>query len=168
VRTKIKIYFIIFLLLSSAGFSACSVSPKQNQLTEAPSETLILTEEPQATFTPSPTPTEEPTPEPSPTPRSGPQVVGIYKSGSGGRVLLTEYVSKWKRGEDIATFNTFASNEPFLNYAAYRDMLVDCWFSFPDAESYKIGYCLSYTLLTGEEFSITIKKAQRHSLHRVP
>ncbi|MBN2879097.1 MAG: hypothetical protein JXN65_05635 [Clostridia bacterium] len=155
---KIKIFVLIFLLIGFGALSSCSFSPKNLQLTETPSETPVVTEASPATFTPSPTPTEQPTPEPSPTPRSGPLVVGIYKSGSGGRVLLTEYVSKWKRGEDIATFNTFASNEPILNYAAYRDMLVDCWFSFPDAESYKIGYCLKYTLVTGEEFSITIKK----------
>ena len=150
-----KIYIIAFLAIMLLAASCSAESGEGAAVEASPSYTAIVTTEP---VTPSPTPTEQPTPEPTATPRSGPDVVGIYTSGSGGRVLLTEYEKYWVRGEDIATFNTFASNEPLLNYAAYRDMLVDCWFSFPDAKDYKIGYQLSYKLYTGEEFKIIIKK----------
>ena len=146
------IFVVIILLITS-----CSVDRKKIIIEATATNTPILTSVPEPE-TPSPTPTEAPTPEPTATPSSGPQVVGIYISGSGGRVLLTEYSDSWIRGEDIATFNTFASNEPLLNYAAYRQMLTDTWFSFPDAKDYKIGYKLSYNLYTGEEFSIIIKK----------
>ncbi len=155
-QIKIKSISIIAVIILLA--SSCSAEMKNDAtLQETATYTPIATSVPE-TETPSPTPTVEPTPEPTATPRSGPQVVGLYTSGSGGRVLLSEYIAYWVRGEDIATFNTFASNESKLNYASYREMLVDCWFSFPDAKDYKIGYELSYKLYTGEEFKIIIKK----------
>lgn len=154
----ISISSLIILVSLAAVFSACTIEPKDiPQIQYTDQATILYTSTPEQA-TPTVTPTIEPTIEPTATPRSGPLEVGIYVSGSGGRVLLTEYKTKWTRGEDIATFNTFASNEPLLNYAGYREMLVDKWFSFPDAKEYKIGYTLSYTLYSGEEFSITIRK----------
>lgn len=125
--------------------------------TFTPYYTPIATSTP-SPVTPAPTPTATPTLEPTATPRSGPTVVGLYLWVSGGRQLLTEYKSRWKRGEDIEFFNTFASNDELLNYAAYREMLVDTWFTFPDASQYKIGYQLSYVLESGEEIFVTILK----------
>ncbi|MEX1376876.1 MAG: hypothetical protein AB1Z23_05280 [Eubacteriales bacterium] len=154
----VSLCLIITLVFSISIFSSCAVKPYDSpQMQNTEQATIVITSTPAPA---TPTPTDEPTPtiEPTATPRSGPQVVGIYVSGSGGRVLLTEYKTNWNRGEDIATFNTFASNEPLLNYAKYREMLVKEWFSYPDAKDYKIGYTLSYTLYSGEEFSITIRK----------
>lgn len=151
-KTSIIILLIVLMLL----LASCYMRPRANVTPQMTVQTTpILTSVPEPT--PSPTPTIEPTAVPTPTPRSGPMVIGIYKSGSGGRVLLSEYQSKWTRGEDIATFNAYASNEAVLNYASFRDMMVDCWFASPNAKDYKIGYQLSYTLSTGEEISVIIK-----------
>lgn len=149
-----KISLIIVIVFVTVGFSACIA--QRPTPTSTPTATKIGTQAPTDTLAPTPSLTPEPTIEPTATPRSGPTVVGIYVSGSGGRVLLEEYVCSWVRGTDIALFNTFASNEPLLKYAAYRVMLVDCWFGFPDAKDYKIGYQLKYTLVSGEEITVTI------------
>ena len=159
-RRKINIIFTLLIILSIVILASCSVKTNKGitpEITEYITPILTSTPDP---FTPTPTstPTAETTPLPTPTPRSGPTVVGIYKKAGGSRQLVTDYVCKWVRGEDIATFNTYASNEELLNYASFRDMMEDCWFSFPNAKDYKIGYCLSYTLVSGEEISVIIKK----------
>jgi|GEM_PF-952689 len=148
---------VLAVFLSILIISSCNVKVKEEP-TPAITEyiTPIPTDTPEPITTP--TPTIEPTAVPTPTPRSGPSVVGIYQKVSNDRVLITQYNGKWRRGVDIGFFNTFASNDEVLNYMGYREMLVDSWFSYPNAEDYKIGYCLSYTLFTGEEFIITIKK----------
>lgn len=154
-RKKAIIYIVLTVVIV---LSACRVNDAvESTPTFTPYATPIATSTP-SPVTPSPTPTATPTVEPTATPRSGPTVVGLYQSVSGGRGLLTEYEAYWNRGKDIGFFNTFASNDELLNYASYREMLVDSWFTFPNASEYKIGYQLSYVLESGEDIVVTILK----------
>lgn len=141
------IVLIIFLLAKPGGDRA---------------ETAQPTPEPTAALTAAPTqePTPEPTPEPTATPTPAPHVpIHLYApDDSGVRHLLTEYVSRWKKGKDIDCFEALASDAATLKGKNFYSICKEAWGSVPDPYAMKIGYTLRYTLADGSEIAMTIRK----------
>ena len=109
-------------------------------------------------------PTAQPTPEitqaPTPTPEPLPEIpLGIYApDGSGVRWRMSEFVSNWKRGQDIDCFEVLVSDASTLSGKNFYSICRDCWATLPDPYAMKIGYTLRYTLADGREISMTIRK----------
>lgn len=117
---------------------------------------------PTATPTASPTPTVAATPTLAPTATTvahdgGPDAIGLYvKTRAGVRERVSVYDEKWVRGRDIAVFDAFASSEAVLK-GDYKKVFLTNWNKHPKWQEYKIGYCLSFTLDSGEIVSLTIR-----------
>ena len=122
----------------------------------SPSPSPSLTPAPTATASPTPSPTPEPTATPV-THDGGPDTVGIYEvSKRSDRKLLTTLDHPWVRGRDIAWLSTYASQEPELK-GRYTSLFNNCWNKNPNGDAYKIGYCVSYNLKSGETFKLWIQ-----------
>ena len=118
--------------------------------------------------TPSPTATAEPTPEPTDTPEPAPSfepgaipdVVSFYrpkgKSYSPRVKMDDEFSARWKKGEDIGSFEVIASNQDELPGDFFGDIFGAAWKAFPEADKCKIGYTLRYTLADGGEIKYTM------------
>ena len=155
------------LLTRPAGDVA---APPVPELTATPTAVV-------ATLVPSPTPTEAPTPEPTSTPEptptvvpgSRPDVVSFYTpegKNYSPRVRMGDtYTAKWKKGEDIGSFEVIASDAEYLDGSFFGDIFGAAWKAFPDADSCKIGYTLRYTLDDGTEikFSMLSPKHIQHT-----
>lgn len=125
-----------------------------------------ITSTPLPTAVPTVTATAEPTPEPTATPAptfepgSIPNVVSFYrpkgKSYSPRVKLGDEYAAKWKKGEDIGSFEVIASDQDELPGDFFGDIFGAVWKSFPESDHCKIGYTLRYTLKDGGEIQYTM------------
>ena len=130
--------------------------------TQTPAPTAQATAVPAPTDTPAPTPEVTATPEPAPTfePGSIPNVVSFYqprdKSYSPRVRLGDEYPAKWKKGEDIGSFEVIASDQEELPGDFFGDIFGSVWKSFPESDHCKIGYTLRYTLRDGSEIRYTM------------
>lgn len=85
--------------------------------------------------------------------------VGLYIHGeeSGTHELVTKYVSNWEKGKDIECFEAFTTHEQKISGSTFRNTWEPYWYSCSDADQYKIGYCLSFTLKNGDVCTKTIK-----------
>ena len=126
--------------------------------TLAPTDTPV----PAATPVPTPIPTDTPEPTPSPTPDRGdvPETVSFYqpegKSYSPRVRMGDEFSAKWKKGEDIGSFEVIASEEARLEGDFFGDIFGGCWTRYADADKCKIGFTLRYTLEDGSEVKYTM------------
>lgn len=141
------IALMIFLIARPGGDRTEIVQP-------AAEPTAVLTAEPTAE------PTPEITPEPTATPAPAPHVpIHLYAPDDDGvRHLLTEYVSRWKKGKDIDCFEALASDASTLTGKNFYSICKETWGSVPDPYTMKIGYTLRYTLADGSEIAMTIRK----------
>lgn len=129
-----------------------------------PAETAAPEVSATPTMAPTPVPTETPVPTPSPTPTivpgTRPDVISFYhpesKSYSPRIRMGDEFSAKWKKGEDIGSFEVVASDEDRLEGDFFADMFGARWTSFPDAAGCKIGFELRYTLSDGGEIHYTM------------
>ena len=136
------------------------------EATDTPAPTPEATAVPEATATPTATP--EPTPEPTDTPEPAPSfapgeipdVVSFYqpktKSYSPRVKMGDEFAAKWKKGEDIGSFEVIASDADELPGDFFGDIFGAAWKAFPQADRCKIGYTLRYTLKDGSEIRYTM------------
>lgn len=144
----------VVMILRPAKDEAPVAAPTP-EVTAAP---VVETPEP----TPIPTDTPVPTPEPTPTvvPGSRPDVISFYqpegKSYSPRVRMGDEFSAKWKKGEDIGSFEVVASDEDRLEGDFFADMFGQRWKSFPDADSCRIGFTLRYALEDGSEIQYTM------------
>ena len=140
------------LLLLLIGLRALRGAPAAPETTPNPA--------PAITSTPAPTP--EPTPEPTPTavPGEYPDVVSFYRPEGkpySPRVRMGgEYAAKWKKGEDIGSFEVIASDADRLEGEFFGDIFGAAWKAFADADQCRIGYTLRYALQDGSEIRYTM------------
>lgn len=136
--------------------------PKDMDVAAERAPEAALTGTPEATATPSPTPapTPTPTPEPTPVPMDRPDVISFYqpegKSYSPRVRMGDEYTGRWKKGEDIDSFEVIASDEDRLEGDFFGDIFGECWTRFSDAQQCNIGFALRYTLTDGSEIRYTM------------
>ena len=129
---------------------------------ETPEATVEVTAVPTDTPEPTaaPTPTAEPTPEATVAPGEYPDVVSFYqpegKAYSPRVKLDAEYAAKWKKGEDIGSFEVIASDAERLEGDFFGDIFGAAWKAFADADRCKIGYTLRYTLKDGSEIKYSM------------
>ena len=144
----------LFLLLRRPATDAAPVQP-------TPEPTQAATPVPTAAPTPEPTPV--PTPEPSPTPVPGdyPDAVSFYQPEGkpySPRVRMDdEFSAKWKKGQDIGSFEVIASGEDRLEGEFFGDIFGAAWKAHADADQCRIGYALRYTLKDGTEIQYTMR-----------
>ena len=130
--------------------------------TNTPAPTAQATAVATATATAEPTPEVTSTPTPAPTFEPGeiPNVLSFYrpkgKSYSPRVRLGDEYAAKWKKGEDIGSFEVIASEEARLEGDFFGDIFGGCWTRYADADKCKIGFTLRYTLEDGGEVKYTM------------
>ena len=130
--------------------------------TNTPAPTAQSTAVPTATATAEPTPEVTSTPTPTPTFEPGeiPNALSFYrpkgKSYSPRVKLGDEYAAKWKKGEDIGSFEVIASEQDELPGDFFGDIFGSVWKSFPKSDQCKIGYTLRYTLKDGGEIRYTM------------
>lgn len=130
--------------------------------TNTPAPTAQATAVATATATAEPTPEVTSTPTPAPTFEPGeiPNVLSFYrpkgKSYSPRVRLGDEYAAKWKKGEDIGSFEVIASKQDELPGDFFGDIFGSVWKSFPKSDQCKIGYTLRYTLKDGGEVKYTM------------
>ncbi len=70
--------------------------------------------------------------------------------------MLTEFNDKWAQGKDIATFHAFATNDETVSGSTGK-IFQSCWNNYPQADQYKVGYFLSFTLKSSEVVNLTIR-----------
>ena len=134
------------------------------EATDTPAPAVAATAIPTATATATPEPTEAPTdtPEPAPSfaPGDIPDVVSFYqpktKSYSPRVKMSDEFSAKWKKGEDIGSFEVIASDAEELPGDFFGDIFGTAWKAFPQADKCKIGFTLRYTLKDGNEVKYTM------------
>lgn len=134
------------LLLRRPGVEAPAVP--------APVATAVPTDAPE------PMPEVTDTPAPTPLPDTYPNVVSFYRPEGkpySPRVRMGDgYSAKWKKGEDIGSFEVIASNEERLEGDFFADIFGAAWKAFPDADRCHIGYQLRYTLEDASEIKYTM------------
>ena len=120
----------------------------------------IASATPTVSPTASPTPEPTPTPTPSPVPMDRPTVVSFYqpegKSYSPRIRMGDEFSAKWKKGEDIGSFEVIASDDDRLEGDFFGDIFGSCWKRYADADQCKIGFTLRYALSDGNEIQYTM------------
>ena len=149
-----------WLILRSRPSDTAAVpeAPPTVESTAAASPTPLPTAMP----TSAPTDTPEPTASPTPTvaPGSRPDTVSFYrpegKSYSPRIRMGDEFSARWKKGEDIGSFEVIASDAERLEGDFFGDIFGACWKAFPDADQCKIGFTLRYTLSDGGEIQYTM------------
>ena len=152
---------IVILILRPRGDAPAAATPEATA-TPAPTAEATAIPSPTATATAEPTPAPTDTPAPAPTYAPGeiPNVVSFYqpktKSYSPRVKLGDEFSAKWKKGEDIGSFEVIASDADELPGDFFGDIFGAAWKSFPQADKCKIGYTLRYTLKDGGEIRYTM------------
>lgn len=142
----------ICLLLAGACMAATLTACKDESVMPPP----VVTATPVVSFTPAPVHTD--TPPPAATPDPDRPVIGLYipQEGSGKRTLVSTFAGPWEQGKDIDCFEAIASEEPTLSGGSFRRIWQTQWARYPQADAYKVGFTLSFTLASGEEVRRTI------------
>lgn len=142
----------ICLLLAGACMAATLTACKDESVMLPP----VVTATPVVSFTPAPVHTD--TPPPAATPDPDRPVIGLYipQEGSGKRTLVSTFTGPWEQGKDIDCFEAIASEEPTLSGGSFRRIWQTQWARYPQADAYKVGFTLSFTLASGEEVRRTI------------
>ncbi len=141
------------LLLAAASaamlLAGCKTTPA------APSPTAAATPSaspmrPAQTAEPSPLPTASPDPDRPP--------IGLYipEEGTGKRTRVTTFTSPWTPGKDIDCFEAIACTEQTLLGGSFRRVWQSQWDRYPQADAYRIGFTLSFTLASGQQVYKTI------------
>lgn len=115
---------------------------------------------PTAGSTPSPIPTATTAPTASPT--EGPYHVGgpdIIRLFLNRRLVVDEFKSTWVTGKDIGVFYAYPTSKPSVESLPYMDLFKKYWNTdlYPNADEYKIGYHLIFTLKSSEIIDMTIR-----------
>lgn len=141
---------------AAATVEATATPAPTAQATAIPEATPTAT----ATAAPTPEPTDTPEPAPSFEPGAIPDVVSFYrpktKSYSPRVKMDAEFSAKWKKGEDIGSFEVIASDQDELPGDFFGDIFGAAWKAFPEADRCRIGYTLRYTLKDGGEVKYTM------------
>ena len=142
----------ICLLLAGACMAATLTACKDKSVMPTP----VATATPVVSSTPVPVHTA--TPSPAATVDPDRPVIGLYipRDGSGKRELISTFTGPWEQGKDIDCFEAIASQEPTLSGGSFRRIWQAQWARYPQADAYKIGFTLSFTLASGEEVHRTI------------
>lgn len=159
---------VVLMLLAALALSACGVIQTTASATASqPTLAATAAATPVATATPSPTPVATPTPLPTPTATpeptptatpDGPTLLGIYQRVGGSEYhLLPQWNKRWVKGVDICDLYVFASDQATLKDGNYNRLFYQCWNSFPNAEAYKLGYHVKFTLKSGEDVDLWIR-----------
>jgi hypothetical protein len=83
--------------------------------------------------------------------------LGLYiKNGSGNRALTTTVDVAFASGKDIVVLSAFLSAEPEISGGTFASVWSDLWEATPEAAGCKIGYRLTYAIVSGETVSQTI------------
>ena len=150
------VVIIIAFMALRPGTRDEAAAPAPTELYVEPTATAI----PTAIPTQAPTDTPEPTAEPTPEPGLTPDVVSFYQPEGkpySPRIRMgDEFSAKWKKGEDIGSFEVIASDEDRLEGDFFGDIFGACWKSYPDSDKCKIGFTLRYTLSDGSEIKYTM------------
>ena len=148
-RKKASLLFSIFML-TSVMLSSCSL------FAASPTIEPTVTVSPAPSATPTVTPTPEPTATPTPYHPGGPDIISLYVN----RTLVTgEYKTTWVTGKDIGVFYAYPMREAGVAKLPFMDLFKLYWNTdlFPNADEYKIGYFLSFTLKSSEVVEMTIR-----------
>ena len=70
------------------------------------------------------------------------------------------FSAKWKKGDDICSFEVIASDADELPGSFFGDIFGNAWKSFSDADACKIGFTLRYTLDDGSEIKYSMLAPQ--------
>jgi hypothetical protein len=152
----------LLALLAALPLSACASAPPAVTPpggTLHPTVVATAPSTPPPSPSPTPAPAETPAPPPAATepPQAGPDRIGFYlRSGTTYR-LQNEFTGKWVKGKDICAFYTFASREETIQAGSYKKAFESYWFGYPDADEYKIGFRVVFTLKSGETVDLTIR-----------
>ena len=152
----------VVLILRPHGDAPAPAAAPTDTPAPAPTAQATATALPTATATAEPTPEVTSTPTPAPTFEPGeiPNALSFYrpkgKSYSPRVKLGDEYAAKWKKGEDIGSFEVIASEQDELPGDFFGDIFGSVWKSFPKSDQCKIGYTLRYTLKDGGEVKYTM------------
>ena len=159
VLIALSLIVAVILILKPHGDTPAAVVVEPTD-TPAPSAEVTATAVPAATAQPTPEPTDTPEPAPSFEPGAIPDVVSFYQPKSRSyspRVKMAdEFAAKWKKGEDIGSFEVIASDADELPGEFFGDIFDAAWKAFPEADKCKIGYTLRYTLKEGGEVRYTM------------
>lgn len=131
------IYVFVMLVLLSACQSKWQADVTPVPVTEAPAATPAVTPEPTVI----------------PDDGSGPNVIGLYvkdKAAGVRRLVQGSYRCSWQEQQDIACFETFASQKETISLGWYQAVWEPYWSAFPESAAYKIGYELELTYASGE------------------
>lgn len=84
--------------------------------------------------------------------------IGLYvKSGSGKRVLQNQMQAEYVVGKDIAVLSAFLTNDPEISGSKFATVWLSYQNEMREAAVCKIGYRLSYSLVSGEYVEQVIK-----------
>lgn len=152
----VVIVIIVAFILLRPGAGDESAAPVPTAVDVEPTATAMPTAIPTALPTSTPEPTATPTVEPG----LVPDVVSFYqpegKSYSPRVRMGDEFSAKWKKGEDIGSFEVIASDADRLEGDFFGDIFGGCWKTFPNADQCKIGFTLRYSLSDGSEIQYTM------------
>lgn len=86
--------------------------------------------------------------------------IGLYlhSEDKGTHSLITEYNSKWVKGQDIECFEAFTTDAKTITGYPFSKAWLPCWNSFENADANKIGYCLTFTTTSNQTITKTITK----------
>lgn len=147
-KAKKSLNILSILIAASLQLSACS------GLSATPTSLPTAT----PTLVPTATPSPEPTPSPVPTPYhpGGPDQISLYIKR---HLVVGEYRTTWVTGKDIGVFYAYPTRKETVESLPFMDLFKLYWNTdfFPNADEYKIGYHLTFTLESSEVVEMTIR-----------
>ena len=81
----------------------------------------------------------------------------MVNESKSARTLATQFTGPWNRGTDIASFEVYATKESSISGANFKKVWESYWNQYSNSSNYKIGYYLSFDLISGDNISKTIK-----------
>lgn len=85
--------------------------------------------------------------------------IGLYiKSGSDKRVLQNQMQAEYAVGKDITVLSAFLTNNPEISGSKFAEVWLSYQNKLPETATYKIGYLLSYGLVSGNHIEQMIKE----------
>ncbi|MHB1453980.1 MAG: hypothetical protein ACYCYM_08555 [Saccharofermentanales bacterium] len=147
--TGILSVLVITMILSLAACSAPTAAPAGTSA-DAPTAGGTPSPMPSATTAPTASPTE------GPYHAGGPDLIRLYLHRN---LVVDEFRSTWVTGRDIGVFYAYPTSIPSVENLPYMDLFKRYWNTdlYPDANDYKIGYRLRFTLKSSEVVDMTIR-----------
>ncbi|MHB8961828.1 MAG: hypothetical protein ACYC5K_01575 [Saccharofermentanales bacterium] len=150
--------FLLCAILAALMLSACTAFSAP---TSAPSGATVSSlaasiASPSPTTPPSATSAPDATPTEGPYHVGGPDLIRLYLKR---HLVVDEFRSTWETGKDIGVFYAYPTQKESVENLPYMDLFKKYWNTdiFPQADEYKIGYHLSFTLQSKEVVEMTIR-----------